>query len=393
MSGKAAKLHSGEAWREFCDRLKAVGDSILAEDFPQEERGRTEGYRALSRFLTHALRMEIESGDPLYPVMMRDEEPSMQWGGPNPDNTYMRATIHPDYEYRVWGNLKNVRQIICSLQEGDMQLGEFGVFSEQSLNDFAVEENGEFELRICREERSGNWMPMNEAARLFQIRIYLSDWENDASPPLHIERVGAEGEAPPPIGPAELAAALERSANWVEKSASFWNQYTEGAARRAPKNKIMPANSPPGGADNILYGSCLWDLADDEAIVMVCEKPDAEYWNFCMHTMNWLETGDMANRQVSLSGHQVYIDEDGLVRVVLSARDPGIPNWIDTQGRQRGLFVYRWVWTKTNPLPEGQVVEVDKVRLMMPESHPAVDSKQRRKRLARRRELYWNRYL
>ncbi len=65
--------------------------------------------------------------------------------------------------------------------------------------------------------------------------------------------------------------------------------------------------------------------------------------------MNWLESGDMANRQVSLAGHQVHVDDDGRLRVVLSAQDPGVPNWIDTEGRPSGLVYWRFL------LPEGEI--------------------------------------
>lgn len=221
MNHLAEKLYSGQARHEFCDRLKASGDLILGEEFPQDALGRTEGYRGIIRLLAHAMRMEIESGDPLYPVMMRDEEPHNQWGGPNPDNTYMRASIHPDHEYRVWGNLKNVRELIFSLQEGDMQLQEYGVFSEKTLQALSLDEEGNFELWISRNKKLGNWMPMNDAARLFQVRIYLSDWQNDVSPALHIERVGAEGEPPPAMKPEALASSLDRTANWIEKSLPY----------------------------------------------------------------------------------------------------------------------------------------------------------------------------
>jgi len=393
MSDSANTLLSGQAWHTFCDRLKAVGDRIIGEGFPDDPRDRTEGFRYLTRLLSYSMRMEIEAGDPLYPVMCRYEEPHTQWGGPNPDNTYLRATVHPDHAYRVWGNLTGMRQAIFSLQEGDMQLQQFGVYSEQSLDDYTLGPNGEFELWISKEKRPGNWMPMHEKAHFFQVRIYVSDWVNDTSPTLHIERVGAEGVVPPPMEPAALAAGLERTVNWVEKSAAFWNLYTSHAWSNAKPNVASPARPTPGGADNILYGPFFWELEPDEAIVLVCDKPQAQYWNFCIHTMAWLESGDFANRQVSLSGHQIHIDEDGRVRVVLSARDPGVPNWIDTEGRKRGLMVFRWVWATTNPCPESALVKIDGVRALMPAGHPIIDEAQRRKRLSARREQFWNRYI
>lgn len=393
MSTAGDKLHSGEAWREFCDRLKAVGDTLLTDGYATDPRERAEGYRALTRLLGHAMKNEVQCADPLFPEIMRDEEPHMQWGGPNPDNTYYRAAISPGHEYRVWGNLRGVRELIFSLNEGDMQLMEFGVFSEKTLADIQADENGDFELWISAREREGNWMQCPENARLFLARIYISDWANDASPPLHIERVGAEGVPPTPLDPAALAGALDRTATWLEKSVPFWNHYTTGQWQDAEKNVVRAAGSTPGGAQNIKYGSLLWELEQDDAIVVTTEVPDASYWNFCIHTMHWLESGDMANRQVSLNAEQVHVDDDGLVRLVLSAQDPGAPNWIDTQGLRRGLFVFRWIWTKTNPVPEGRLVTIDAVRGLLPAGHPEIDPGARRRLLAARRESYLARYL
>lgn len=392
---RARDLESGEAWRDFCDRLKAVGESLTSDAFPSAPRDRAEGYRYLTRLLAYAMRMEIECGDPLFPQLCRYEEPHTQWGGPNPDNTYLRARIDPAHAYRVWGDLTGMRQIIASLQEGDMQLAQYGVFSEQTLDDWTLGPNGELELVIAKERPAGaaNWMPMHDQARLFQVRVYLSDWVNDASPVLHIERIGAEGEPPPPPEPAAVAAGLDRAVDWVAKSAAYWNRYTWKSFERATPNAVAAARSTPGGADNIKYGSCFWDLADDEALLFTCEEPEAQYYNFCIHTMTWLESGDFANRQVSLSGHQLHVDDDGRLRVVLAARDPGVPNWIDTEGRRNGLFAYRWVWASTSPEPTGEVMKVDAVRAHLPAGHPVVSPDERRARLRARREAFWSRYL
>ncbi len=393
MQDTAEQLLSGDAWRQFCDRLKQAGDTILSDDYPASSRERSEGFRSLTRLLSYAMQMEIECADPAFPQLFHHEQPHNQWGGPNPDNGYLRASIHPDHAYRVWGTLAGVRQMILSLHEGDMQLGQFGVYSEQTLSDWELGPNGELEVFVSKEkpEYATNWMPLHEDARIFSARIYVSDWENDACPTLHIERLGAEGLAAPPLEPAALASALERSVNWVEKSAEFWNRYTGSAWARATPNALDPARSAPGGADHILYGNCCWELAEDEALVVNCEAPEAEYYNFCIHTLGGLESGDFANRQVSLSDQQLHVDDDGCIRLVLSARDPGVPNWIDNEGRERGMLVYRFVWATTNPKPEGRVVKVDQVRSLVPDGHPTIDANERRRRLSARREQFWNR--
>ena len=392
MSDDDARLMTGESWRDWCDRLKAVGDEILSDAFPSDPRDRAEGYRHLTRLVVHALQMEIEAGDPLHPEFVRYETPHNQWGGPNPDNIYLRANIDATSTYRVWADVRGMRQAIFSLNEGDMQLGEFGVFSECTLAELEVDDEGRLEIWISPDEHARNWMRSDPKARLLTIRIYQSDWDEDARPVFHIERVGAEGVPRPPLAPADVTKGLDRAARWVEASASFWNQYTNAGWNRATPNEAMAPRSTPGGADNILYGSCFWQLALDEALVLECRAPDADYWSFTLHTLAWLESGSFADRQTSLNGHQTHVDGDGRVRIVLAHEDPASPNWIDIEGRERGLLVYRWVWSRDNPVPEARVVQLAELRAALPPDHPTVEPDTRRISLARRRESAWSRF-
>lgn len=393
MSADAERLLSGEAWSAFCDRLKGAGEGILGEAFPAGPRERAEGFRWLTRLLRYALRMEVEAGDPRHPCFVRYETPHEQWGGPNPDNLYLRANIDARESYRVWADVRGVRQLIVSLNEGDMQLGELGVYGECSLDQLDVEADGRLELWISADERPGNWIAMHPKARLVTLRVCQSDWERDAGPVFHIERVGAAGVPPPPLAPEVLARSLDRAATWVERTSTFWNAYTKAGWERSTPNVAAPARATPGGADHILYGSCFWELAPDEALLVECEVPEAGYWNFVTHTLGWLESGDFADRQTSLSDQQAHVDADGRVRMVLAHRDPGTPNWLDTEERPRGLLVYRWVWARTNPEPRAEVVPIAKLRDRLPADHPLIDAEDRRLGLARRREAAWNRFL
>lgn len=395
------RLLTGEAWRSFCQKLQASGETILGEGFPDAPRDRAEGFRWLLRLVVHAAQLEVEAGDPLFPTFIRYETPHNQWGGPNPDNVYLRANVDPSLAYRVWGDVRGVRQAIFSLNEGEMHLGEFGVYGERSLDQLEVGDDGRLEIHLSPEappdtaspDRPVNWIPTDPRGRLLTIRIFQSDWERDAAPPFHIERIGAEGVPSPPLEPGALARALDRAATWVERSASFWNGYTREGWRRAEPNVANPARPAPGGANDILYGSCFWELPGDEALVVECDEPRADYWGFSIHTLGWLESGDFAGRQTSLNGHQAHVDRDGRVRVVLAHRDPGVPNWIDTEERPRGLLVYRWVWARENPVPTARRVACSEVRAHLPEDHPTVDPASRRRALSRRREAAWSRFL
>ncbi len=380
------------AWHHFCDRLRAVGDEILGAAYPGEGRDRAEGYRALTRKVVYALQLELEAGDPRYPSFVRLQDPYNQWGGPNPDNVYLRANIDPTLTYRVWGEVAGVRQAIFSLHEGDMQLGEYAVFGECSLADLAAP-GGQLELFIAPQSRPGNCIVSDPRARIFTIRIYQSDWSRDATPPFHIERVGSEGVPRPPLEPAAVERALDRTATWVEKSTRFWNSYTSAAWQRATANTVTPAAAASGGAADIAYGNCLWDLGDEEALLIECDTPDADYWGFALHTLGWLESGDFAERQTSLNHLQAHIDGDARVRIVVAHRDPGYANWIDTEARRRGMLVYRWVWARTKPVPTARVIALSDLGAVMPADHPRLDAAARSAALAHRREAAWRRYL
>ena len=61
MTDEGERLTSGEAWRDFCERLKTAGDGILADGFPDTPAERAEGFRWLTRLVTHATQLEVET--------------------------------------------------------------------------------------------------------------------------------------------------------------------------------------------------------------------------------------------------------------------------------------------------------------------------------------------
>ena len=59
-----------------------------------------------------------------------------------------------------------------------------------------------------------------------------------------------------------------------------------------------------------------------------------------------------AMRERGIAGEPIrVVDGDGKVRIVVSKRDPGVQNWIDTEGRGYASLTYRWIWTEDQPAP------------------------------------------
>jgi hypothetical protein len=56
----------------------------------------------------------------------------------------------------------------------------------------------------------------------------------------------------------------------------------------------------------------------------------------------WYVSLDYANHQTSLTADQARVDPDGLIRFVVSRRDPGLANWLETTGHPRGYLQIRW---------------------------------------------------
>ena len=114
----------------------------------------------------------------------------------------------------------------------------------------------------------------------------------------------------------------------------------------------MPKPVKPGSfalaAADAAYSMTLYMLGADQAMVIKGRWPECR----CANIMLWnryMQTYDFSNRQVSLNRKQTKLEADGSFRMVLAHEDPGVPNWIDTEGRQVGLIFCRFM------LPEGDI--------------------------------------
>ena len=108
-----------------------------------------------------------------------------------------------------------------------------------------------------------------------------------------------------------------------------------------------------------------FELADGEALILEFDPPVGVYWSISLGNP-WLETINYGRHQSSLNGHQVVTDSDGKVRFVLSARDPGVANWLDTAGHSNGAMLLRCVRTETAPVPGVRRVSADEVLQHLP---------------------------
>ncbi len=110
-----------------------------------------------------------------------------------------------------------------------------------------------------------------------------------------------------------------------------------------------------------------------------------------MQTAGW--RCPIARRRVTALNHlQTYVSGDGLIRIVIARRDPGVANWLDTTERATGQLTFRWFWPRSDrdPSISTRVVAAASVADLVPADTPRLDAETRAADLAlRRAHLNW----
>ncbi|MCE2392656.1 MAG: DUF1214 domain-containing protein [Proteobacteria bacterium] len=329
--------------------------------------------------------MGMEFSDTDFPAFYRHDDDVTRWGGPNVDNSYVRARVDGRSTYRLRGNVSGIHDLIISPRNGDMHMGRFGVSADLDSSQMDIAPDGSFKLTLSPEpapEGVKNWIQLPPDVDHVGIRQYFYDWENETPADFEIVKVGNEGRAPPRVTPELVAQRLDYAARWAEAVIPFWNDYLREWSARVEANTLQPPIIPRGGSQDIRHGGGRFDLAPDEALIIEFDPPQARYWSYQWYTDGWFESPDFANRVTSLNGAQAHTDSDGKVRIVVAHRDPGVQNWLDTEGRRQASINYRYVWTQDEPMPSTRVVPFAEIRRHLPADTPHFDADARREQIA-----------
>jgi hypothetical protein len=193
--------------------------------------------------------------------------------------------------------------------------------------------------------------PLPAGAAMFTVREYYIDWQTTEPATFTIECLDPPAE-PPVLTDADLAARFGDAGTAIEHSITYWNRYLEDVHAAGPPNTFQPSHHGAKGLTLAQYLFCPFDLGPDDALVIEADVPPARYWSLHLYPMGTFEHVDLVDRVTSLNQVQADIGDDGRLRVVVGAGDPGVANWLDTGGRRRGLLIYRWFWPTGDRTPE-----------------------------------------
>jgi len=339
------KVVDGTAWKEFCDLLADAGQVVLADGNPDDPMDRTEGFRLLTRLLRGSLETYLEYGSATHPELVCTCHETIKIVGENPDNHYLGASLDGQYEYRIWGTRGAAKWISFNLFSG-AGFGGGGPGTGATLHEeqMHVEPDGTFEVIISQREHPGNWLRAEADTRSLAIRQTFLDKRNQEHAELHIERIGGEGSSPEPLTPEGLYRALLISGHYVKAVAAIGAQWATRQAQRPNEfwDEAEEAETDKFKDPQIKWHQAYFELADDEALVVEFMPPACEYWMIALHN-HWMETLDYVHHQATLNCHSAVLEPDGSARFVVARRDPGVANWLDTAGHERGTVGVRWV--------------------------------------------------
>lgn len=358
------KVLDGSVWAEFCDALKEAGKIIDAEKAPKDAFNRAEGYRYLTRMLRAGLESFIEYSDKDFPVLRCGAHTTIKMGADNPDNRYESAGINPDHDYRIVGTRGTVDYLgistVANLYSQGKSMSTTGFIDSRQMD---IGDDGSIEIILSKREQPGNWLPMTDETNQVNVRQTFQDRVNEKQAELRLERLGGEGERPEPFSPEKLVRGLEGATRFLRNTTGMFEQWAETFL---PLENTMPHGDQEycqliGGDPNIHYFHSYWNLADDEVLVLESKKiPNCQTWNFQLDNW-WMESLDYVNHTIHVNKHTAQYEDDGSVKVYISHRDPGHPNWVETAGHANGTMCWRWIGADEHPDVDAKVVKFDQL--------------------------------
>jgi hypothetical protein len=388
LTGKpdSGDMELAQAWSYLLNKLRGSAQIVDTDPASRNRVDLAAGMRHLLVLLAagvgEALRFDP---DPILCVERTSTDDIVTWGMECPDCIYTRATMRSGESYRLFGNRGTARYVGLQTMNGIVST------ANELVDELEMDADGNFEVVLSAEQRSGNWMRIEGDHPTLTVRHFFYDWNTEVPSTLHIERLGDPVEAKRSTVEPDVALSRQLVAlgDFVHDNLQFFLQF--GGA--APPNGFLPPidRTAMGAAAENKPVIGRWQLGHDEALILEVEPPEGVYWSYSLGNP-WWETIHYGRYQSSLNAHQVVVDSDGLVRVVLCGRDPGIANWLDTAGHSNGAIILRCVRTTTAPTPTARVVPFNEIASALPADTTTVTTDERASVLDRRRRAVHERF-
>ena len=339
----AERIVSGKSWEEFCDQLKLAATNLKYPGTPQDAFSQAEGIRYLTRLTRVSLEAFVEFADPLFPVFKRMVHETVKMGADNPDNYYFNAQISGDHEYKIKGSRNSVDYIGFFTQNGNY--GTTGGMTPCGVlegKDLVLEKDGSFEIVLSKQRKGKNWLKIEKDTGLVMVRQTFYDRFKEVPAELNIENLNGL-KSPSTINPKMMDEGLKMASLFVAGAPLLFARWAKGFQKHPNQlPQFDPEVSNAAGGDaNIIYYHSYWKLKEDEALVIKVRPPDCQNWNFQLNNY-WMESLDYRYHTICINKGSAFYKDDGSVEVIVSHKDTGHKNWLDTCGHYEGTMCWRW---------------------------------------------------
>ena len=377
----AVRTRLDAAWKVWVDsQLAAIETVRSAQGVPRSDVDEAEGYRWITRLASLAQEWFVEKSDPLHPQLFQAQSEYRKLLVDNPDVRYGFCALDETRTYRLVGTRGDAAYIGLTfgtpVGKGPVG-GRTGTTVQAHVDQFDLGPGGQVDVLIVPAGQCDgrkNCIEMAPGTGQVAVRETFFDRRVDAPADLRIELVGEE--PPPVLGVEELAGSLEFAGVFLQfvaaTAVNMWhdtadnvNRFggTAGAQHVAAQDDEVRSHS---NAEMTYHGG-RWVLGDGEALVVTVHDPPTEflYWGLTTSTA-WMESLDYRYTTTNLNNRTARRSGDGDWRLVIAPTDPGVPNWIDTQGRLEGYMIVRWVLADNPPHPTCELVPISGLRDRLP---------------------------
>ena len=390
VAGKEPSSVAG--WDDFVERLRTLPERMLArlpEAMRQDPQIRAEiGRLALEAVASSTI--ETLGADPQAPVFLPTIGQVLNVGQPNADTVYKVALIDPSETYRISGRRGTITlAVIAQALTGSNSRPHL------DLSTLKADGAGNFSVLLGAERPrgyDGDFWKLEPESRRLLLRLVSSDWSKEAEPRLTIERIsGPMGRRRPSAD--ELTARLKALPQAIDFIAPMFVDRVQKLADEGYVNKFKVMVPPMGALESQFYYDGVFDLKEDEALIVESAVPTTCKYRSLILTNALYETIDWSNNHSSLNAAQAQPDADGKLRIVISAKDPGVKNWLDTAGYPRGIMQGRWTGCDSQPIPSLTKVKVKDALKSLPEDIAKVTADERQAIIRERNRAYQERKL
>ncbi|WP_072807102.1 hypothetical protein [Rhodococcoides yunnanense] len=380
----------------LAEAIAAAEKIIEAAPHIRDEQDLVEGYEYLAGSIRASIQMSW-AYDKEFPFFASSTGPFTKMGLDNPDTLYFHANIRDDCEYVVSGRRGTTTDLSFQILKGDYSPVDvpdsLTAFDDRQIH---LDADGAFELRFGRASDLPNHFTLGEGSSMLVVREVYSDWSAERGT-LTIARVGEEGEAPAPRSKDAVAKRYSTAGKMLLGRLNTFLQFPRWFYLNLEVNTMTEPRLTPGGLSTQYSSAGHYELTDDQAMIITVPKSDAPYQGFQLGSM-WYISLDYINHQTSLTSEQAQTDPDGNIRLVISERNPGVANWIETLGHARGYAQFRWQRVSREMTaddgPTAEVVDFDEVSAYLPyHEHNKISADDFARRITARRTAVATRML